>query len=40
MASSSPAARVMRAARALRRLWSMLSSQGDPGAKNALYRSI
>lgn len=34
---SSPTARVIRLAKLLRRLWSMLSSQGDPGAKNALY---
>ena len=38
MASSSPTARVMRAARLLRRLWSMLSSHGEPGARKALYR--
>ncbi len=34
--SSSPTARVMRAARLLRKLWSMLSSHGEPGARNAL----
>ena len=34
--SSSPTALVIRPAKLLRRLWSMLSSQGDPGAKKAL----
>ena len=34
--SSSPTARVIRAARLFLKLWSMFSSQGDPGAKNAL----
>lgn len=35
--SSSPTARVMRPARLLRKAWSMLSSQGEPGARKALY---
>ena len=35
---SSPTARVMRPARAFRRLWSMFSSHGEPGARKALYR--
>lgn len=38
MEASSPTARVMRLARLLRRAWSMLSSHGEPGARNALYR--
>ena len=36
IASSSPTARVIRAARAVRKLWSMFSSHGEPGAKKAL----
>lgn len=36
--SSSPTARVIRPARLFLRLWSIFSSQGDPGARNALYR--
>lgn len=35
--SSSPTARVIRLARLLRKAWSILSSQGDPGARKALY---
>ena len=34
--SSSPTARVIRPARLFLRLWSMFSSQGEPGARNAL----
>lgn len=36
MESSSPTARVIRPARLLRRLWSMFSSHGEPGARKAL----
>ncbi len=35
--SSSPTARVIRLARLLRNAWSMFSSQGEPGARKALY---
>lgn len=38
IALSSPTARVMRVASCVRRAWSMLSSFGEPGAKNALYK--
>ena len=34
--SSSPTALVIRPARLFRRLWSILSSQGEPGARKAL----
>lgn len=36
MASSSPTVLVIRLAKLARSAWSMLSSHGDPGAKNAL----
>jgi hypothetical protein len=35
--SSSPTARVIRLAKLLRKAWSILSSQGEPGARKALY---
>lgn len=31
--------RVMRLTREFRKVWSMLSSQGEPGARKELYRS-
>lgn len=36
--SSSPTARVIRPARLFLKLWSIFNSQGEPGARNALYR--
>lgn len=36
--SSSPTALVIRPARLFLKLWSMFNSQGEPGARNALYK--
>ncbi len=40
MDSSSPTARVIRLARLFLKLWSIFSSQGEPGARKALYKPV